>query len=219
MDVRERLGLGGRVEIFVTQGRPVNVIPIDRIRNDFGLTVYRDAELDFSKTNLIHTEDIKNIILNTGKDRVITSLTTGFVRTIARMAVGDRGAIPSDQTIPKVPVSSMTGLYNEVFRSDVEVVTQNIGTPSIHEVKFIKTFSALTIPITSFSNQANPIINEVSLIMCDLLSGSPLPRLDIAAPSAPNTDEENYSIRCFKSVPFEAANEISITFRYTVFIA
>jgi hypothetical protein len=182
------------------------------------LKVYRDATIDLSKCNVLHTEVLNNIIFNQGKDRVITSLTTGFIRTIARMAVGDRGTIPSDSTIPKVPVSTMTALYDEVYRSDVDVVTLNVGTPTVHEAKFIKTFSALTIPLTSFSNQANPVVNEVGLVTCDLLSGTPLPRPDIAAPTANLADEELFSIRCFKSVPFEAANEIAITIRYSIYI-
>ena len=73
-------------------------------------------------------------------------------------------------------------------------------------------------PITAFSNQANPIVNEVGLVMADLFGGNPLPRAPVAAPDPPDADEEVFSIRTFKSVPFEAANEIAITIRYTIFI-
>jgi hypothetical protein len=159
-----------------------------------------------------------NIILNVGKDRIIESLTTGFVRTIARMAIGDRGTIPSDPTVPKVPTSDMTALYNEVYRDDIDTTVLNIGLPTTHEVKFTKVFSSLDVPITSFSNQANPVVNEVALVMADLFGGNPLPRPPVAAPDAPDVDEELFSIRTFKSVPFEAANEIAITVRYTIFI-
>lgn len=202
--MRESINLHGKVEIFVTKGKlPV----VDK----------KTGDIDFSNCNLIHTEQLKNIILGKGKDAVINSLTSGFVKTIARMAIGDRGAIPSDPTVPKVPVATMVNLYNEIFRSDIDVIQKNIGTPGVHEVKFIKTFSALDIPITSFSNQAKPVVNEVGLVMCDLLSGTPLPRLDIASPGANLADEELFSIRCFKSVPFDAANEMAITIRYTVY--
>lgn len=214
----------GKVEIFVTRGVPT-ITPGKQISRGFSPEIearlpkiYDSAEIDFSKTSVIRTEEIKNIILNKGKDRVINSLTTGFNRAIARMAIGDRGTIPSDQTVPKVPVATMSALYNEVYRDDVDVTVLNIGTATNHEVKFIKTFSALDIPITSFSNQANPIVNEIGLVMCDLLGGNPLPRVPVSAPNAPDADEELFSIRTFKSVPFESANEISITIRYTVFI-
>ena len=215
----DKLGPKGRVELFVTKGPLPIVTPIgEPLFPNSSIPVYKDASIDFSNTDLIRKEVYENIIVNQGKDAVITSLTTGFIKSIARMAVGDRGTIPSDSTVPKVPVPTMTALYNEVFRSDIEVTTLNVGTPTIHEVKFIKTFSALTIPLTSFSNQANPAVNEVGLILCDLLTGTPLPRPDVAAPNANLADEALFSIRCFKSVPFEAANEIAVTIRYSIYI-
>lgn len=216
--LKEKFTIHGRVEFFVTVGKTPVVIPIGNKKIIGNTTFCDNADIDFSDCQVIDHQDLKNIILNTGKDRVISSLTSGFIKTIARMAVGDRGTIPSDPTVPKTPVSTMTGLYNEVYRSDVDVVALNVGTPTAHEVKFIKTFSALDIPITSFSNQAKPVLNEVMLVFCDLLSGTPLPRPAVTAPGVNLADEEGFSIRCFKSVPFEAANEMAITVRYTVFI-
>lgn len=216
MKIRDSLNPQGKVELFVTRGVP-RVTPGKLIRS-FPTKIYDSAELDFSGVELLHHETIKNIILNIGKDKVIESLATGFINAIARMAIGDRGTIPSDSTVPKVPVATMTDLYNEVYRDDIDVTTLNVGTPTVHEIKFVKTFSALTIPLTSFSNQANPVVNEVALITADLLGGNPLPRAAVAAPDSPDADERLFSIRTFKSIPFEAANEISITIRYTIFI-
>lgn len=209
----------GRVEIFTTRGPKPIVTPINLISHNkiTGQKIYQDASIDFSKTDLIGKEVIDNIIFNQGKDRVIEALASGFIKPIARMALGDRGTLPSDRTVPKVPTSDMTGLYNEVFRSDIDVTTVDTGSTN-HNVKLVKTFSALDIPVTAFSNQSDPTVNEVSLILCDLLSGAPLPRTDTAPPTTPDADEESFSIRTFKSVPFDASNEISITFRYTVFI-
>lgn len=212
--MKDSLCTQGKIEYIVTRGNPKI-----RLGNLIGNNVYDNAEIVYDDSDLIYkSEEIKNIILNAGKDRTISSLSTGFIKTVCRMAVGDRGTIPSDATVPKVPTSDKTTLYNEVFRSDVDVTTLNIGSPTHHEVKFIKTFSSLTIPITSFSNQANPMLNEVALVMADLIAGAPLPRADVAAPSPLATDEELFAMRTFKSVPFEAANEISITIRYTIFI-
>ncbi len=216
MKLNEKLVPQGKLEIIVTKGAP-KVVP-GKLIQSHPIKVYDNAEIVYNDKDLIHKEEIKNIILNTGKDRVISSLTTGFIKTVCRMAIGDRGTIPSDQTVPKVPTATMTSLFNEVHRSDVDVTTLNIGTPTVHEVKFIKTFSALNIPITAFSNQANPLVNEVGLVMADLIAGSPLPRADVSAPASPLADEEIMAMRTFKSVPFEAANEISVTIRYTIFI-
>ena len=224
----------GRVEIFTTVGKP-KLILLGKVDNKNNLPLYSDHRIDFTGCRIIDTQDVKNIILNIGKDAVIDSLYKGMINTLTRMAVGDRGTLPSDSQVPKVPVATMTGLYNEVFRSDAEAIIKNIGTPNVHEIKLVKTFSSADIPITAFSNQAKPVINEVGLIMISTagLAGSVRP--DLAAPySYPSTppypevavspynypprDEVVFSLRTYKSVPFEAANDISVTIRYTIYI-
>lgn len=222
----DSLQLKGRVEVFHTLGAP-RQIRGEEIKSHLPEEIssklprrYKSCELDFSNCQLISKEDSHNIIVGIGKDKVIEALTSGFINQIARMAVGDRGTIPSDPTQPKIAQATQTALFNEIYRADVDTVTLDVGvTPGTHEVKFIKTFSATVIPITAFSNQAVPVINEVGLIMADLLGGTPLPRADVASPATPEADESLFSIRTFKSVPFEAANEISITIRYTIYIA
>lgn len=201
--MRDGLGIKGKVELFVTKGVP-------KIEGD---------HVSFEGCELLDTVVDHNIIVAGGKDAVLKALTTGFVNQVARMCIGDRGTIPSDSTQPKVATADQTTLFNEVFRSDIDTTVVNVGlTPGVHEVKFIKTFSAVAIPITSFSNQAVPVVNEVGLITCDLFAGAPLPRPNIAYPTAPDADEALFSIRTFKSVPFEAANDISITIRYTLYM-
>lgn len=213
--LNDSLSPKGKVELFVTKGSPALVlgekIPSRRPN------LYSSADIDFSGCRLLSEETLHNIIVNTGKDKVIAAIEGGMMDYVARMAIGDRGTIPSDVTVPKVPVPTMTALYNEVFRDDVDAVVLNIGTPTVHEVKFIKTFSATGIPITAFSNQALPMVNEVALITINADDG-PLPRASVTAPALPPADERMFSIRTFKSVPFEAANDIAITIRYTIYI-
>lgn len=218
-EARETLKPKGKVEIFVTRGRP-KVEPGNLLFKNphTGQKIYDSAEISFEGVEILHKDEFMNIIMNQGKDRIINSLTTGFVRTIARMAIGDRGTLPSDSTSPKVPTADRTELFHETHRDDIDTTVLNIGTPGTHEVKFIKTFAAADIPITAFSNQANPVVNEVGLIMADLLAGNPLPRAPVSSPDAPDADEELFAMRAFKSVPFEAANEIEVTIRYTIFI-
>lgn len=216
MKLKEKLAPQGYVEFFVTKGKP-SIINGPLLYEMQGHKVYRSAQLDFSNTTLIDKFEHRNIIFGQGKNTVIESLTTGFIKVIARMGIGDRGTLPSDSTIPKVPTSSMTGLYNEVYRADVDTTILNV-TPTTHEVKFIKTFSSVDIPVASFSNQANPVVNEINLIMADLLSGNPLPRPPVAYPGTPDADELSFSMRTFKSIPFDVATQVSITIRYTIFI-
>lgn len=215
---RDGVNPKGRVEVFVTQGKPSLYLANQLPSRPGYPKIYAEHELDFSKVKVLASQDIMNIIVNAGKDKVIESFTTGFINVIARMAVGDRGTIPSDSTVPKVPVETQSALYNEIYRDDIDATILNIGTPTVHEVRFVKTFSSALIPITAFSNQASPVINETGLIVADLTSGAPLPRPPVAFPSAPDADEKLFSIRTFKSVPFEVANDISVTIRYTIFI-
>lgn len=217
MNLKDGLKPKGRVELFVTKGRPT-IIPGELLYDIKGHKVYKSDAINFDDTSLINKSVYENIIFNQGKDKFIQGLTSGFVLVLARMAIGDRGTIPSDPTVSKVPVATMTGLYNEVYRDDIDSTVLNIGTPTIHQVTFTKIFSAVDIPLSSFSNQANPVVNEVAVVMCDLLGGNPLPRPPVAYPATPDADELGFAMRAFKSVPFEAAQSISVTIRYTIFI-
>ena len=216
--MKDQIGLKGKVELFVTKGK-VHYLWGKKISPSgiIGGEIYSSCTLDFSQAETLDKFVAYNIILDIGKDNVISSLVSGNVQRIGRMAIGDRGTIPSDPSVPKVPPSDLSSLYNEVYRDDVDGTALDVGGTE-HKVQFVKTFSAIDVPITAFSNQANPIINEVGLITYDQ-AVQPLPRPPVAAPGVPPADEAVFSLRTFKSVPFEAANEISVTIRYTIFIA
>lgn len=171
----------------------------------------------YEKGTLIDRICNPNIILNLGKAEVINSLTSGTNRVLARMAVGDRGTLPSDPTVPKTPDATRTSLYAETYRQDVDTSgTTTVG--STNEVLLTSTFDAVDIPLSAYSDQTNPVVNEIGLIMVDLISGNPLPRTPVAAPTASDADEALFAMRTFKTVPFESANETSVTIRYTIFI-
>jgi len=215
-NMKDSLHPRGRVEIFTTKGAP-RLILGDIISTRGGLKVYSSVDIDFSKITLLERETVENIIVDQGKDKIIQALTSGSINQIGRMAVGDRGTLPSDPTTPKVPESTFTTLYNEVYRADIEATSWEIGTHDRHAVKFVKTSNTIHIPISAFSNQSKPVINEVGLVTYDAGLG-PLPRTAVISPGTPPADERLFSIRTFKSVPFEAANEISVTIRYTIYI-
>lgn len=215
--ISDRLKPEGMVEIFVCEGRPVLTLSDILPAKGHGIPMAGSHELDFSGCRIIDRLKIKNIILNLGKDTVINSLVSGALSPILRMAIGDRGTIPSDPTVPKVPVATMSALYNEVYRADIDAVIVNVGTPTVHEAKFIKTFAATDIPLSSYSNQSSPVVNEVGLVTANP-GDIPFPRTPVAAPNPPPSDESLFSIRTYRSVPFVAANDITVTIRYTIFI-
>ena len=158
-----------------------------------------------------------NIIVNAGKAEIINTLDDGTNRVLARMAIGDRGTLPSDPTVPKTPDATRTTLYAEAYRQDVDdSIPTTVG--STNEILLVSTFDSVDIPLSAYSDQTNPVINEVGLIMVDLIGGNPLPRTPVASPTAADADEALFAMRTFKTVPFESANETSVTVRYTIFI-
>lgn len=171
----------------------------------------------FQKGKLIYEDNNSNIILNQGKAEIIQSLTSGTNRILARMAIGDRGALPSDPTVPKTPEATRTSLYAEIYRQDVDI-TSTTTDGGTNEILLVSTFRALDIPLSAYSDQTNPVVSEVGLIMIDQITGAPLPRPPVAAPNLPDGDEALFAMRTYKTVPFEAANETAVTVRYTIFI-
>jgi hypothetical protein len=205
----------GKVEILVTRRPPVLLFG-NPIGESFGRLIFDSCNVSYHRDQFVSSEVCENIIVNQGKNRIIESLVTGNVTPIGRMCIGDNGTIPSDATVPKVPLETFTSLYKEIFRADVEGQVLTV-TPTEHKVQFIKTFSAVGIPLAAYSNQSKPVVNEVGLVMYRPADG-PLPRNPVISPASPPQDEILFSIRTFKTVPFEAANEIAVTIRYTVFI-
>lgn len=228
---KDPIDISGYVEVFVTKGKPSVSATGKRVylpdSNPYH-SLYEaiphhegKTEIDLSGVELVSKFEGKNIVVDQAKSRLIDAIEQGFMRVVGRMSIGDRGTIPSDSTTPKVPTADRTELYNEVYRTDLDVVTKTqIGTtpttPGEYKIQFTTTFSSLDVPISSLSNQTNPAINEVGLIMLDAISGSPLPRGPVSAPGTHPTDEELFAMRAFKSVPFDQANELAITIRYTI---
>lgn len=176
---------------------------------------------------ILRDEVIENIILYVGNAEVVRTLFTTSPattpRVVTRMAIGDQGTIPADPQVAKVPTKDLTGLYHEVYRKDADSSTQvllgtNVVPGDKNECKLIATFNAVDVPLSAFSNPSQPRVNEVGLVIIDPTAAGGLVRGPVIAPAAPDADEVVMSIRCFKSIPFEVANDVSITIRYTVFL-
>lgn len=87
-----------------------------------------------------------------------------------------------------------------------------------NECRFVTTFNAVDVALSAYSNPSQPRVNEVGLVFIDPTAPSGIVRATVTAPAAPPVDEVLASIRAFKSVPFEIANDVSITIRYTIFM-
>lgn len=220
MKMRDRARVHGLVDMLVLRGLP-RIIHGPLIQ-EYPARVHRWADVICDANQVIAHKRFKNIIFDQGKDRMIESLAATFTTAVVRMAIGDGGVI-TNTTTPKTPSGLLASapfgaLYHEVYRGDLDTTTVNTGTPGVHSATFIKTFAAVDVPTTPFLDQVLPVINEVGLVTANILTGAPLPRTPVSPPTAPDGDEQVYSIRCFPSVPFLVANDISVTFRYTITI-
>ena len=86
MKVNESVQPKGKVEMFVTKGKPI-VTPGKLLWEARGLKVYDSADIDFRPTVILDQEVIHNIIVNLGKDRIVQSLVSGFINPVCRMAM------------------------------------------------------------------------------------------------------------------------------------
>ena len=228
---KDPIGVKGYVEVFLSKGKPAYKptgkrisVPTNHPFHNFHEAIPHyegKMELDFSDVELLEKVEGKNIVVDKAKERLVDAIEQGFMRIVGRMAIGDRGTIPSDSTTPKVPTADRTELFNEVYRTDIDAITKTQvpttdTTPGEYQIQFTTTFAALDVPVSALSNQTNPAINEVGLIMLDGISGDPLPSGPVSSPDPHPADEELFAMRAFKSVPFDQANELSITIRYTI---
>lgn len=194
----DHIGLKGRVEIWAYRGK-----------------------------ELFDYQDIHNIILYQGNAEIIRTISTvsptTAPRIINRMCIGDQGTIPADTTVPKVPTKdlpqliSTPGLYHEVYRKDVDSRLLTLS-GATNECRFVTTFSAVDVALSAFSNPSQPRVNEVGLVVVDPVAVGGLVRPAVTAPDPAPSDEVVLSIRTFKSIPFEVANDVSVTIRYTIYM-
>lgn len=174
-------------------------------RGEVDITVKRNNEI-------VDNIKLKNIVVDNGKQKAIEALAKGSSdHQIFRMAIGSGGAMTSDWFQPKIPTADMTELYHEVYRKDV------YDPPSVpvdeRKATFIADFNSTFVPDACFENASERYINEAALIMGDgVYTGDEQSSLDTY-----DVDESIFSIRTFKSIPFDAGDDVTITIRWTIF--
>jgi hypothetical protein len=179
-------------------------------------------------TGLYHEfyrEDIQDVLLtiNPGSSftvpaTLISNNTTITVANTASIANGMSVVgtnIPAGCRVQNVSDSTHVILTAAPTVGGVENVTFS---GAANQAKFTATFNAVDVPLTAFSDPSNPVINEVGLVIVNPLAAGGSTRAPVAAPNANQSDEIVMSLRTFKSVPFQIANDVSITIRYTIFM-
>lgn len=165
-----------------------------------------------------YLNDEKNFIVDLGKQRAI-QIMTGLVdawpqsRRIFRMAIGDQGCVPGQPLIPKTPDGTWPGfttLFHEVGRQDLTSITN----PAVKQARFLASFLSSNYTAGNFSSTPR-LINEAGLITSQ---GVPIAGVTQPPTSIP-ADEDLFSIRTFKSVPFDPADSVTIQVLWNMFVA
>lgn len=164
-----------------------------------------------------YLKDEKNFIVDRGKTRAM-SILAGLVdtwpqsRRIYRLAIGDQGCVPGQPLIPKTPDGSwpaLTALFHEVGRQDITTITS----PAPKQAQFLTSVLSSNYTPGNFSSTPR-LINEAGLI-----TSQGVPGAITQPPTTIPADQDLFSIRTFKSVPFDPADSVTIQLLWNVFVA
>lgn len=146
-----------------------------------------------------------------------SSTITGMATTVgisAGMVVTGTG-VPLGTVVVNILGANSIQVSNLAISSNTGITLNFAG--AANQCVFVATFAAAAIDISAFSDPAKPYVNEVGLVILDPTAPDGLGRSPVTSPATPPSDEVLLSIRTFKSVPFVAANDITLTVRYTLY--
>lgn len=185
-----------------------------------GLKFRGDIKLEFFDKNgsLINCIEDKNFIVDLGLEAVVdilegTTTAAAVGNRIYRMAIGDDGTLTGQPYVPKVPDATwpaLTSLYHEVLRKSRDTATQ----PTSKSMRFVTSFASADITPSSFSSSPY-VINEAALIISD---GTQTTTDEVQQGYTPDASESIFSIRTFKSQPFDPADTLTLTVTWTIFV-
>jgi len=182
-----------------------------------GLSFRGEIKLEFFDKvgQLINVIEDKNFIVDLGHELVVDILTGTVSSKIFRMAIGDNGTLTGQPFVPKTPDAtwpSLTGLFHELIRQNIDTTSQ----PTTKSMKFLASFSSADIDLSSFTSTP-PSINEAGLVVS---SGSETGKQQInkTFPDSLDPSEKLFSLRTFKSQPFDPADTLTLSITWTIFV-
>ncbi len=185
-----------------------------------GLNFRGSIKLEFFDKNnrLINCIEDKNFIVDLGLESVIdilegTTTTAAVGNRIYRMAIGDDGTLTGQPFVPKVPDATWparTTLFHEVLRQSRDTATQ----PTSTSMRFVTSFASADVTLSSYTSSP-PVVNEAALIISD---GTQTTKDQIPQGYTPDSSESIFSIRTFKSQPFDPADTLTLTITWTIFV-
>jgi hypothetical protein len=197
MKAKEGVGLRGRLKISAF-GLPLDCAIKNREPKDDSdriIVVRHDDSQD------VHIEG-HNIIVNTGRERVIELLGGLSSNAFINMGIGDDGASALDLLVPVAPVITDTDLGNRLATQAISSITSNFGgSPPQYYGEFIETFTAsdyLGSPALPWLNPSDKVVNECGLF---------------------TTDNVMLARKTFASIPFDPATAVAIQFLWDILIS
>lgn len=173
---------------------------------------------------LVSEVEDKNYILDKGHELAIDILCGDVKSQIGRMAIGDQGTLTGQPYVPKVPDSTWparTALFHEVLRKDDEVSPSSPTQPTAKSMRFLCSFTSASIDTTSFTNSPY-VINEAGLyVMPSTAVGAGsygIEQINKIPPDTPGVGQNLFSMRTFKSQPFDPADTLTLTIAWTIFV-
>ena len=182
-----------------------------------GLSFRGEIRLEFFDRNgrLVNVIEDKNFIVDLGHELVIDILTGTVSSKIFRMAIGDNGTLVGQPYVAKTPDATWparTGLFHELIRRNIDTTSQ----PSTKTMRFLASFQSGDIDNSSFSSSPK-FVNEAALIVSSGLETGQQ-QINKTVPDSLDPSENMFSIRTFKSQPFDPASTLTLSIAWTIFV-
>jgi len=181
-----------------------------------GLSFRGEIKLEFfNNGKLINVIEDKNFVLDLGHELVVDILSGTVSSKVFRMAIGDGGTLTGQPFIPKAPDAtwpSLTALFHEMIRKNIDTVSQ----PTVKSMKFLSSFASADIDASSFTSSPKSV-NEAALIISSGLETGKQ-QINKTFPDTLDPSENLFSIRTFKSQPFDPADTLTLSITWTIFV-
>jgi len=169
---------------------------------DFHIEKSHDSDLVIVKRKEGHVViDGHNIIVNTGRERVLELVGGLSTKPFNRMGIGDDGVSALDILVPIAPTIHDTDLNHRLTTEAVSSITVGQeGTPSQWYIRYIHTFTALDYlgtPTLNWKDPAKMVINEAGIF---------------------TSDNVMLARKTFASIPFDPTTNVAIQFTWDIFM-
>jgi hypothetical protein len=182
-----------------------------------GLSFRGEIKLEFFNKfgSLVNVIEDKNFIVDLGHELVVDILSGTVTSQIFRMAIGDNGTLSGQPLVPKTPDATwpaLTGLFHEVIRRNIDTVSQ----PTTKSMKFLASFASADIDASSFTTSP-PSVNEAILVISNGTQTGQQ-QINKTSPDSLDADEKTFSLRTFKSQPFDPVDTLTLSITWTIHV-